>query len=338
MTGREPDTASAALLQFDSDALPKPERFAAYRDLYKGGADVELLGTGFRVRLNAWSLDRVTVFERHLNDVGHRRSRERTDGDAFDHFVVTVVVSGRVEMDTGDGFIVIPPGGGVIADARQAMRNRLHDAHIYTVRIGRDQFVAMLGPARATHGMRMSVERTALLIDYLRAMTRRIDMLDIPAMGHAVDALFALIMGTLEPLTDAVDQPAVLRDAARFARVRALIDAHIADPDLGPAMLAERADLSRATLYRLFKSHGGIIAHIRLRRLQLLLMSLTDALEARSFADLAIAWGFRSEAHASRLFQQRYGVRPGQYRSAWNAEADPVRPLREMRLLDATIG
>lgn len=338
MTAPEPDLSTTALLQFDSDVLPPDERFAAYRDLYNAGADAERLGTAFHARLNAWSLDRVTVFDRHLHDVGHSRSRERTSGDAFDHFVLTFVVSGTVEVDTGNGFVAVPPGSGIVVDARQPMRNRLHDAHIYSVRIARDQFDAMIGTSHTLHGMRTPVERTALLIDYLQALTRRIDSLGISSVGHAVDALFALIMGTLQPMTDTVDQPAVVRDAARFSRVRALIDSHIADPDLGPDMIVERADLSRATLYRLFKPQGGIISHIRMRRLQLLLMALTDSLDTRSFAELAIAWGFRSEAHASRLFQQRYGVRPGQYRSAWNAQADPVLPLREMRLLDATIG
>lgn len=338
MTAPEPDISTAALLQFDSTMLPPAERFAAYRDLYNGGTDADQLGPAFHARVDAWSLDRVTLFERHLNDVGHSRSRERATGDAFDHFILTFVVSGDVQVDTGRGFVTIPAGGGIVVDARQSMRNRLRNAHIYSVRIARDQFNAVIGPSRKLHGMTMSVDRTTLLIDYLQAMTRRIGSLDMASAGHAVDALFALIMGALEPITSTVDLPAVVRDAARFSRVRALIDAHIADPDLGPDMIVERADLSRATLYRLFKPHGGITAHIRLRRLQLLLMAIVDELDTRSFADLAIAWGFRSEAHASRLFQQRYGVRPGQYRSAWAAQADPVLPLREMRLLDATIG
>lgn len=338
MTAAETDVSTTALLQFDSDALPPAERFAAYRDLYNGGADAVRLGADFRVRLKGWSLGRVTLFDRHLNDVGHDRTRERAMSDAFDHFVLTFVVAGEVEVDTGQGFVAIAPGSGIVVDARQSMRNRSSHAHVYTVRIARDQFNAVIGPSRSLHGMGMPAGRTALLIDYLHAMTRRIDAFDISSVGHAVDALFALIMGALEPMTDTVDLPAVVRDAARFSRVRALIDAHIADPDLGPDLIAERADLSRATLYRLFKPHGGITAHIRLRRLQLLLMALVDELETRSFAELAIAWGFRSEAHASRLFKQRYGVRPGQYRSAWNAQADPVLPLREMRLLDTTIG
>jgi AraC-like DNA-binding protein len=338
MTALETDASNTALLQFDSDALPPAERVPAYRDLYNGGADAVQLGAGFRVRLNGWSLDRVTLFERHLNDVGHDRTRARAVADAFDHFVLTFVVAGDVEVDTGQGFVTIVPGSGIVVDARQSMRNRLRNAHVYTIRIARDQFDAVIGPSRKLHGMRMPAERTALLIDYLQAMARRIDTFDISSAGHAVDALFALIMGAFEPMTDAVDLPAVVRDAARFSRVRALIDVHIADPDLGPDMVVERADLSRATLYRLFKPHGGITAHIRVRRLQLLLMALVDELDTRSFAEMAIAWGFRSEAHASRLFQQRYGVRPGQYRSAWNAQADPALPLREMRLLDATIG
>ena len=51
-------------------------------------------------------------------------------------------------------------------------------------------------------------------------------------------------------------------------------------------------------------------------------VELGDAANDRPFAQLAFDVGLKSEAHASRLFLERFGIRPGEYRAAMTA-TDP---------------
>ncbi|KQM67575.1 hypothetical protein ASE75_01165 [Sphingomonas sp. Leaf17] len=332
MTG--PD---ATIFRFDSATLPEDERFDRYRDLYANGSDAIRLGPDFAARVTAWASDRVTIYERDLHDVGHVRGAERAGQDGFDHLLLTLVADGAVEVDTGRGFAPVPAGSGVILDMQRPMRNRTRFARSYNIRIARDDFLATIGPVRNLHGTILSADGTALLIDYVALLLRRMDALNPPARRSAIDALFLLVAGALGAVTGAVERPATARDAMRLSRIRALIDAHIADPALGPDMIVQRADLSRATLYRLFKPYGGLTSHIQTRRLQLLLLALNDEAETRPFGELALDAGFRSEAHASRLFQKRYGIRPGQYRIERAAQGSTPVPLRAMQFLDDTM-
>ena len=329
--------SSGSLFQFDSATLPPAERFDRYRDLYANGSDALCLGPDFAAQVTGWSFDRVTIFERVLRDVGHVRGLDRAGVDGFDHVMLTLVADGMLEVDTGLGFVPVPAGCGIVLDISLAMRNRMQFARAFNVRIARDDFCATVGPLRSLHGTIMPADRTALLVDYVTLLTRTMDTLTAAGRRSAIDALFVLVAGGLGGGTSGSTSPASMRDTARLSRIRALIEAHIADPDLGPDMIVHHAQLSRATLYRLFKPFGGFAGQIQTRRLQSLLAALNDDTETRSFGEIALDKGFRSEAHASRLFQSRYGMRPGQYRSQRAAQADAEVPMREMRFLDDAI-
>lgn len=331
------DQRARGFLQFDSDTLPEKARFRAYRELYAGGTDAEQLGPDFHARVSAWSLDRLTIFERHLNDVGHHRTPAHVAHDQFDHFTITLVIAGEVEVDHGAGFTRVPPGCGIIYDAHKPARNRFRRAHLYLLRVSRPVFQELASGQRDPNGALTKPGTTALLTDYVRVLLPRLNDLDLVGSGHAVDALFALVRGALQPARTAADTAARARDQARLTTIRALIEASINDPDLGPEMIVARSDVSRATLYRLFKPLGGINGYIRARRLHALRLSLMDPREQRTFAELALHWGFHSEAHASRLFVDHYGTRPGSYREGWRASRDTPAPVREMRFLEATI-
>lgn len=327
----------SSVFQFDSTLIAPDKRFDRYRDLYANGSDAVRMGPDFQARVTAWPHDRVTIYERILHDVGHVRDTGRAGVDGFDHMLLTLVADGVLEVDTGRGFVPVPAGCGIVIDMRLAMRNRMRFARSYNIRIARDDFCATIGPTHNLHGTLLPIDRTTLLVDYVALLTRTMDVLAIAARRSAIDAMILLVAGTLGPMAGALESPAAVRDAARLSRVRALIDTHIADPDLGPDLIARHADLSRATLYRLFKPFGGFTGHIQTRRLQLLLLALNDDTEIRSFGELALNAGFRSEAHASRLFYNRYGMRPGHYRSVRASQADPILPMREMQYLDDSI-
>lgn len=325
------------MLHFDSEELPPAERFTAYRDVYAGGTDAEQVGPDFRARVSGWSLDRVTIFERHLNDVGHHRTIAQIQSDGFDHFTITLVLSGEVVVGSGADCMIVRPGCGIVADTQMPGRNRFRNATLYTLRIARPVFKTLVPGRHDLHYSFTKAGTTALLIDYLRALLPRLDHLDLVDTGHAVDALFALLRSAIQSSRATAEMAGLARDNNRLTAVRAFIEEAINDPDLGPDTIVAHADMSRATLYRLFKPLGGVNGYIRTRRLHALRLSLMDAAEQRSFAELAIHLGFRSEAHASRLFFERYGIRPGNYRARWKAESGEPKPVRQMRFLDATI-
>jgi AraC-like DNA-binding protein len=94
------------------------------------------------------------------------------------------------------------------------------------------------------------------------------------------------------------------------------IDAHLGNRQLGPDEIADAANLSRASLYRLLAVEGGIRAVLLTRRLdQALRLLLADNKDERSLAEVAKRCGFGGTSQFSRAFRARFGLPPRQYRA-----------------------
>jgi AraC-like DNA-binding protein len=94
------------------------------------------------------------------------------------------------------------------------------------------------------------------------------------------------------------------------------IDAHLANEQLGPDEIAEAANLSRASLYRLLAAEGGIRAVLLKRRLdEALRLMLEDDRDEHSLKKIVMRCGFGGTSQFSRAFRARFGMSPRQYRA-----------------------
>lgn len=312
--------APAEFFSFDSADYPVDERFPRYRSLYARGADAIVAGPRFEAGVRGWRLDRAVLYERRLNDVIHQRDARRVKQDGFDHFTLTTVFSGRYEFDAGSGFKTVAPGRAVLLDMTKPMRNRSQSAHFVTISLARERILSSGGTTDSLHGTILGRERLGLLFDFIQSMIERSGGLSqdmLPPVMRAFTSLLSVALADGGP--GRLDPPDLPAGEDRLDKVRSLISAHILNPELEPATIADMSGLSRATLYRLFKAEGGIAAYIQRRRVDILRAALSDSHERRSFAKIAEAVGFQSESHASRLFFERFGVRPREFRASLGA-------------------
>ena len=95
-------------------------------------------------------------------------------------------------------------------------------------------------------------------------------------------------------------------------RIRAFIDAHLADPDLGPAQIAAGCGISIRRLHRSFvDTEWSVCGWIRDQRLARCRTDLLDrANDGLSITQIAFRWGFNDAAHFSRAFRNAYQKSP----------------------------
>jgi AraC-like DNA-binding protein len=92
------------------------------------------------------------------------------------------------------------------------------------------------------------------------------------------------------------------------------IDAHLGNAQLGPGEIADAANVSRASLYRLLAAEGGVRAVLLTRRLdQAMRLMLADDKDERSLTDISRRCGFGGTSQFSRAFRARFGAAPRQY-------------------------
>ncbi len=107
----------------------------------------------------------------------------------------------------------------------------------------------------------------------------------------------------------------------------AYVQEHIGEAELGTESLQQAFALSRASLYRLFQSRGGVASYIREQRLS------TAHRYLQAYPDCSLTWllyemGFTSERQFQRAFQQRFGMPPMQWRRQCRAKPHAPAPRR----------
>lgn len=101
----------------------------------------------------------------------------------------------------------------------------------------------------------------------------------------------------------------------QFIAAQQYIEAHLSDPDLGVATVAEAINYSRSSLYRLFAEHDLTVAsYILERRLQRFRKLLLHSDEHVTVATLAQRCGVRNASGFNKKFEERFGIAPGDIR------------------------
>lgn len=114
------------------------------------------------------------------------------------------------------------------------------------------------------------------------------------------------------------EQPAVEHAAAGFrnSMARQFIEKNLAAPDLSAQKIAAALRISPRYLRALMTADGETAPSLILRRrLEEAAKQLASPLwRDRPIGDIAFSWGFKSAAHFARVFRDRYGVSPREYR------------------------
>ncbi len=120
-----------------------------------------------------------------------------------------------------------------------------------------------------------------------------------------------------DPMNDPVEIPQISRYLAKHGQesraeaVRAYIEDHLDDPDLGVDRLCRRFALSRRTVYRMFADDGGVGRYLTERRLARAFGALGAASPSRGLINaVALDCGFDDQRRFRRLFRQRFAIAP----------------------------
>jgi AraC-like DNA-binding protein len=100
-----------------------------------------------------------------------------------------------------------------------------------------------------------------------------------------------------------------------YRRLTSFIEEQLADPNLSPAMIAQKHHISPRYLHLIFSEHGTTVGTwIRSRRLAKCRAELANLRKDRSVTEIAMDWGFNDVAHFSRSFSSAFGISPREFR------------------------
>jgi AraC-like DNA-binding protein len=147
------------------------------------------------------------------------------------------------------------------------------------------------------------------MLPRMAASANEISAEDAPRLEAALSSMLTACLMGLET------RPATTRqqlEAARRARVIALVDAALGEAELSPAMLVKRSGISRSELYRCFAPIGGIARVIQQRRLRQAYRDLIRADGPASVSRIGEAVGFYDPSSFTRAFRREFGCTPSE--------------------------
>lgn len=270
----------------------------------------------FEARISRLSFDDFRLVECSCDAVSGRRSaREiaRTEGA---YYSVLYIVEGREDLRIRNRDVALRAGDFVLWDSAATIEfnvpGRLRKltltipkARLETVLPFAADYVGVAVDGRSGIG--------ALWAAHLLALEVQIDQIDPARFGGVMQASLELLAQSYLSRGGAAPRPP--RDAA-LAGVRRYILANLCDEEMTPQTIAAANRVSLRYLHMLFAGSGttlsGWILEQRLGRCAALLASA--ACRDHQVTDIALRCGFKDGAHFSRVFKQRHGVSPRQYR------------------------
>lgn len=323
------DTSQLPMLAFDRGALSGAACYERWREILSSVFDVTLpqQETGeFSGSMKTYHLGSLLVSDTAGSAVDFHRSSSTIARTSVEHFLVQIYLEGGF-AGTADGKEMALRAGDVcVLDLGRPLATRASDFRNITLVVPRESLAPLVKSPDALHGMVLDGSRAmgSLLGNHLRTLYR-----ELPAMGAseaqaAAGGTAGLIAACLGPAFDARERTLGEMQAAVMHRIRRFIDEHLESPALDADRICRTFGLSRSSLYRLFEPHGGLAAYVRQRRLSRAFGELVTQREGRvRVIDVALRWGFGSEASFSRAFRAAYGLSP----SEAGETADSIRRL-----------
>jgi AraC-like DNA-binding protein len=276
----------------------------------------------FRSSASGMHLGNGIFFEGRFSAARLDRTPAHIARGGFDHYQLSMFLDGETEFAAGRRVTRMRPGDVVLIDVAQANRTdmaagRSGSIHVVALALPRPLLAPLLGTPDSISATLLARDSPAgrLVGERLLALRRDGAELRTDDAAVAVNGVAALVAEAVGPAGHAGLAVARASRSALLAAIKAHIETHLLSETVVVPALCRRFRLSRATLYRLFESEGGLAHYIQERRLHRAFMQLISPAGRRMrIIDLAVDSHFSSDNTFIRAFRRRFGLTPGEAR------------------------
>lgn len=269
-----------------------------------------------RPEMHQYLLGDIIFIESNFPRLRFTRDRKMlASRDATDHIGLQLFLSGGNRVSNGGRDFNITPGSIFAINLAHEVEAVSDDAHVLSLILPRTLVEERLPKLGSARGLLFSGHQTGGRIfgDFMLSLRDRLP----GATAEDGPMMSAALLGLLDGLMGEEDPAARDSRAGTFMALQRHIEEALDDPELGADALCARFRLSRATLFRIFKPHGGVQRYIQRRRLMACFRALcSPGGMHRPIYDIALDCGLTNPGYLSALFRQHFGLSPSEVRDA----------------------
>lgn len=317
-----------AVVRYSTDDLPPDERYSAWlrRDWPRSNPIFRTTpNEAFETRWEQVQLGTILFLYTEITGMNWERRKQDIRQSDFDPFIVNMMIDGLAQGDM-DGRVFHEPAGSF--HFHDLARPSLHvssTSRTYSLVLPRPVAREWLGSLDDLHGLVVGGEAAAILFNHA-ALVRRMITRIAPSQADRLGRVFLELLAVA--LTDARPQPGdqLSRDELLVRRAAEAIERRLGQGEIAVATLCETLNVSRATLFRAFRAHGGVQAFVMAERLKRARAAMADIVRAEPIGVIADRLGFAGASHLSHAFRRHYGMSPSAYRELVIANPDLPDP------------
>lgn len=241
--------------------------------------------------------------------------RQREKDSAF----LTMIVEGKIFVNRAGDCTVAEAGDVVLYDTNQAYIHGFPSAARQVIfEISGEDFRARFGTwsLRQTLHFAGASNPAGIVPMALQSIFRVAQSAswETPNLGAAIEGQVWEVMETAHSLVNGRAHSTY--HARMLQRVRSHIAENLGNPELCPSSISHAMGISLRQLNRLFEAEPlSLMEHVQAKRLEAARLDLLRRGRlGDSVSDICYKWGFKSLAHFSRKFRERFGTSPSQFR------------------------
>jgi AraC-like DNA-binding protein len=247
------------------------------------------------------------------------RTPSRIARASEDFVLVTLTTSGVNGVFQDGREARVAAGQFVIYDTTRPYELRFDDGFSQTIyqmprKLLQQRIGSFDGLTATTFSSDRPLERLAY--QFLLGISKTIENVDAATATRLLDQGLDLVaMAFAERMHQRSPDQSFHRSALLY-RLKNYILTHLRDPELSMARAAAAIGISpRYASDLMAAEQTSFRSYVQLQRLERCKRDLSDPAQmARHVSDIAFAWGFNDLAHFSRMFKQRFGASPREWR------------------------
>ena len=310
------------LVQFATDGVPAYRRLALWQDIV---CDVYVqldcksdLGSAFNGRVTRAPLGEASCTEVSSQQQRVYRTRSRIARSHEDFFLIALGKHGVGGVAQDGRETVLRPGEFTIYDTTRPYELRFDDAFTQVIlQVPRDMLLRRVAGTEALTAISFGSDRPLqkLAHDFVYRLCQSADEIQPEHAVRLSEQAVDLVAMALSERLGTQALPSTRR-LALLHRLKAHVRTHLADPDLSISETATALGVSPRYINDLLSeektSFQRFVLTERLAQCQRDLAS--PILAHRHVSEIAFAWGFNDVSHFGRVFRERYGLSPRDFR------------------------
>jgi AraC-like DNA-binding protein len=303
-------------VQYDTRAMRPADAFEQWRarGICGGGVVYELSGdvSDFHIIQRGHASSQVSVMNVEMSALTYEREAGQSRRDGIDWIWIecnTSVGQGRNTLTTEKGIVSDASGDVMVTDLARTYLRQTTEAHFTSACL--DRSLLSEDEIEALHGSSLTGARARMMLDFFKRLSDARTEAEAQALEQRIAAVVtAVVANSADRAREAADAlgPLALEQARRF------IDANLSREGLEIEAVVAATNVSRPTLYRIFKPYGGLARYMWSRRLEAARIALMNPKDWRSIVSIAEAAGFSDAGHFTRAFKAEFGLRPSDLR------------------------